>query len=89
MTYSFNEAKLGMFYNRTSIVSWDNSDALIGHNSDAVIVLPLLNARVLPQFNHRQFKHPVVPMVDMKNGFTSIFSLNMIEEVELIVQSVN
>ena len=32
---------------------------------------------MIPQFHQTQFYHPIVPLVDLNRGFTSVFSLNL------------
>lgn len=44
---------------------------------DTLILSPLFNSRVLPQFNHCRFENPVAPLVDLERGFTSVFTLNL------------
>ena len=41
------------------------------------VVLPLYNIRMIPQFHQSQFNHPIVPLVDLSRGFTSVFNLNL------------
>lgn len=42
-----------------------------------LFVVPLLNTRVLPHFDHRRFRHPVVPIVNKEKACASVFALNM------------
>lgn len=42
-----------------------------------LIVTPLFNSRVLPQFNHQRFNHGVAPLVDQERGFSTVFTLNL------------
>lgn len=68
--YSKIEARL-VFHYPPSIGSSED------YFKDTIVVTPLLNSRVIPQFHHKQFMHPVVPLVDTKNGYTAVFTLNL------------
>lgn len=63
MNYSYNEAKLAAFYK-------------VGTDF-AMVLGPLINSRMLPQYYHRRFRHPVVPIVDKKRGFTAVFTMTL------------
>ena len=40
-------------------------------------LLPLYNVRMLPLFHQTQFNHPIAPLVDLKQGFSCVFTLNI------------
>jgi hypothetical protein len=40
-------------------------------------VLPMYNVRMLPQFHQTRFNHPIAPLVDLKQGFSCVFTLNL------------
>ena len=39
--------------------------------------MPQVNSRQIAQFHHGRFAHPVVPLVDLDRGFSSVFTLNL------------
>jgi hypothetical protein len=50
----------------------DSQDLIIKY-----AVFPLYNVRMLPQFHQTQFNHPIAPIIDIENGFSCVFTLNL------------
>eukprot|EP00347_Sterkiella_histriomuscorum_P008832 403343569 len=79
-TYSYNEARLAAFYKSNEVGNpYEYYDKFQPKSSNGMILMvcPLYNTRVIPQFDHRRFRHPVIPIIDKQAGCLSVFTLSM------------
>ena len=40
--------------------------------------VPQINSRQITQFHHGRFPHPIVPLTNLEEGYSSVFTLNLV-----------